>query len=511
MFRIIISVAFVIITAALGFAFHEVIDGQKEPVTTQLKERVVESHKGYELLASLRQLQMERIVTELTHSDVAAYLSVVDENRGSFYDLEVLVNQTFPAPASELLENETLLKKRRDYIDDSPACVLNTGKGEEIDETQCTDFVDDVADGITTRVGVIRGDDAWAKQSMEDFREDTRNAILDCAKIYAVSSCFYLMTSEPLKRLVNDIRANPDGYGVNPDLVVLTDKRGAGLANPDKPNWSEIVAKDKLFADGHPVVRRTKDSGIVQDVLQIDGAGDYYFVSAAPILDGKTYRGAVMVGVAIDEILLAEESQVMGWQVSYLDGRKLISSSLAEEQRQELLFNLPPRRETPEVFFSATDNLDANFLPLTGNTFNHDVQVVLSANRTAALASLTTVNTFLPLFVAVLILVGILCFVILFRYNLGPLVQIDTGIHEIMNGNHDYEFPSDYSDKLWSSMAKSLNRMVGILRDVSLEDDELEAYLGVVTRETAAVEVPEDFVEGGGSAGGDDEDQAAAG
>ncbi|MEC9071203.1 MAG: hypothetical protein VX938_02445, partial [Myxococcota bacterium] len=119
----------------------------------------------------------------------------------------------------------------------------------------------------------------------------------------------------------------------------------------------------------------------------------------------------------------------------------------------------------------------------------------------------------LPVFVIVLILVGILCFVILFRYNLGPLVQIDTGIHEIMNGNHDYEFPSDYSDKLWASMAKSLNRMVGILRDVSLEDDELEAYLGVVTRETAAVEIPEGFDVHDDDDDGDDgdEEQAAAG
>ncbi|MEC9072949.1 MAG: hypothetical protein VX938_11235, partial [Myxococcota bacterium] len=335
---------------------------------------------------------MERIVTELTNSDVAAYLSVVDKNRSSFYDLEVLVNQTFPAPASELLENEKLLKKRREFIDDSPACLLRL-KGEAGPiETQCADFVDDVADGITQQVASIRGEDAWAQQSMEDFREDTRNAVLDCAKIYAVSSCFYLMTSEPLKRLVNDIRANPDGYGVNPDLVVLTDKRGAGLANPDKPNWSEIVSKDKLFADGHPVIRRTKDAGVVQDVLQIDGGGDYYFVSAAPILDGTTYRGAVMVGIAIDEILLAEESEVLGLQVSYLDGRKLISSSLPEDQRQELTFNLPPRRETPQVFFSTTDRLDANFLPLTGNTFNHDVQVVLSGNREAALAPLGTVN-----------------------------------------------------------------------------------------------------------------------
>ena len=65
------------------------------------------------------------------------------------------------------------------------------------------------------------------------------------------------------------------------------------------------------------------------------------------------------------------------------------------------------------------------------------------------------------------------------RAQTRPLVALDSGLHEVMGGNQDYEFDSGSSDPLWKSFAGSLNRMVGLLRGGSIEEDELDAYLGV--------------------------------
>ncbi len=124
-------------------------------------------------------------------------------------------------------------------------------------------------------------------------------------------------------------------------------------------------------------------------------------------------------------------------------------------------------------------------MPITGNYSNHDVKAVMVGNRGAVMEPIDTILTFVPLYGLMMFLIGMALFMWIIRTYTKPLVEIDSGIHEIMNGNHDFEFPSDFRDPLWSSMAKSLNRMVGILLGRDLEDEDLEAYLGVRTRQDA--------------------------
>jgi hypothetical protein len=59
------------------------------------------------------------------------------------------------------------------------------------------------------------------------------------------------------------------------------------------------------------------------------------------------------------------------------------------------------------------------------------------------------------------------------RSHLNALEQVDSGIHEVISGNSNYEFNFDYNDTSLSSMAQSLNLMVAVLvgRDVEERDD----------------------------------------
>ena len=53
-----------------------------------------------------------------------------------------------------------------------------------------------------------------------------------------------------------------------------------------------------------------------------------------------------------------------------------------------------------------------------------------------------------------------------------PFEKIDSGVHEVIGGNFDYQFPFDYSEELPSSMAQSLNLMVAVLLGKPLPEDE---------------------------------------
>jgi len=161
----------------------------------------------------------------------------------------------------------------------------------------------------------------------------------------------------------------------------------------------------------------------------------------------------------------------------------LIRSRLSDDHKSEVLNNLPGRSVDAARKAQKTKSLEIQFVPLTGNYSNHDLWAVITGSRDEVMAPIQQIKGYIPLMGIMMFLIGMGLFMWTIRTYTKPLIDIDTGIHEIMNGDHDYEFASDYRDKLWSSMAQSLNRMVGILLGRELEDEDLEEYLGVKTRD----------------------------
>ena len=56
--------------------------------------------------------------------------------------------------------------------------------------------------------------------------------------------------------------------------------------------------------------------------------------------------------------------------------------------------------------------------------------------------------------------------------HLKPFEEIDSGVHEVIGGNHDYEFRHSYRDGMWASFAQSLNLLVGQLVGREMVDEE---------------------------------------
>lgn len=460
MFRLLLSLIYLALTVIGAIVVHLAVTEAAAPVDQGLESRVEVSHMGHNTLRRLRDLQLRDLAAGLAESELEAYLGVLEDNRQPMLKLEAEVYNTHPGDVTD----PKLLEARKAFV-----------------QTK-SEFLDQFATSLADRIEAAKGKAYWETRPRADFESDTKEILTVCSA-YSVAQCFFRMSYYPLKDRVDQIRRdNP--YGIRPDLVVITDERGTGLANADRPKWSD----DSRFAETYPLIRKVREGVITRDVIQLEGNDSYFFVAAAPIFEGDTFRGAILTGVEIDDGLLRGESQILGLKVSYLDGKKLIRSTLSEQQRAELTHNLPPRSEEPSLFKVSTDRFSAQFVPLTGNYSNHDVKAVMVGDRQVVMEPIDTIQTFVPLYGLMMFLIGMALFMWIIRTYTKPLVEIDSGIHEIMNGNHDFEFPSDFQDPLWSSMAKSLNRMVGILLGRDLEDEDLEAYLGVRTRQDTDAE-----------------------
>jgi hypothetical protein len=463
MFRLILIAIFAALTAIGGVSLYSAVEQAAEPMEEQLRGRLQLSHKAYGAVADLRSAQLNAMVTEFANSEVQAHLAVLESHRKQMLQLESEAFGRFPGG------HEAMGADRQAYV-----------AGHE-------EFLASFSGDLAKRIEGVRGASAWKEQSRDDFVKQARDEVAGCIAI-AVDQCMFSMTWNPLKDEVDSAR-NSNRYGTRPDLVIVADARGTGRADVDRPKWSKVDG----FSEQFPLLRKAKSGRLVHDVIDLEGK--QFFVAAAPISDNGATIGTLMVGVAIDGALLTEESQTLGWKVSYLDGKKLIKSSLTEPRQEELRLNLPKRSEDPQLAMVDTDHLIAQVIPLKGAYSNQDVMAVLSADRRELLEPIEDIKSVVPLFSLFGFLVGVIIFISLIRHHTRPLVEIDSGIHEIITGNHDYEFKSEYSDKLWASFAKSLNRMVGILQGRDLEEDDLEAYMGVVTRETAAIAVPDSFMD----------------
>lgn len=465
MFRLMISVIYLVLTVVGSYGIYLAVDDSAEPMENKLRKGVQMSHRGYDALADLRDIKLRDIAMDIANSEVNAYVSALEEYRNQLLTNEEEAYARFPG------EHDQVGGDRQAYI-----------AGQE-------EFLAAMSEKLAKRIETIRGPSAWADQSREDYVKMVRGDIVACNS-YAVSNCMFNMTWRPLKDVVDTVRKE-NRYGLRPDLVIVSDARGTGRADVDRPKWS----KDDGFAEKYPLLRKAKEGKVARDVVALEGTDSYYFVSAAPIMDGGTFRGTVLVGVAIDGPLLKQESRVLGWNLSYLDGTKLIKSSLSDKLQGELRLNLPSRTEDPVLATKDMDNLIAQFVPIRGNYSNGDVQAILTVNRSDAMAPIDSIKSIIPLYAVMMFLIGMAMFIWLIREQTKPLVEIDSGIHEIITGNHDFEFKSDYKDKLWVAFAKSLNRMVGILQGRDLEEDDLEEYMGLKTRDMEAVAAPESFLD----------------
>jgi hypothetical protein len=319
---------------------------------------VANSHVAYTATRQLRELQLRDLAAGIASSEIGAYLAVLGDFRNRMLELEAEIYGNFPGS----VDDEGLQQQRRDYVKDK------------------TDYLNEFTDSLSRRIEALHGKSAWKDRPRADFIASTKEILIDCSS-RAVAHCFHKLTYQPFKNLVTEM-SESSHFGIRADLAILSDSRGTGLANAYDAKWSNITS----YSEQHALMNKVREGKIVRDVVPFGGTDAYYFVSAAPIFNGDAYRGAVMVGVQIDDGLVQHESIAIGWDVSYIKGKSLIRSRLSEEHRAEVLNNLPGQSVKQSRRAQKTKSLEIQFVPLAGNYYsNHELWAVISGDYTKAL------------------------------------------------------------------------------------------------------------------------------
>jgi len=446
MFRLKLTLVLAFALTVGAFTASQLIGSGVADVEARLRENVSKTYLAYERIKQLRDLQMKDVAASLASSELGAYLGVLADYRKRMLEVESEVYQAVPGPPND----EALQETRTAYVKER--------RGE---------FLAAFAEDLANRLERVRGTaDPWADKSRADTVSEIKESLAVCNS-FGVNNCVYRFTYVPLTALAAGVRRD-ERFGVHPDMVIVVDHRGVGIADADRASWSDQIR----FGADYPVTLEVKKNVILRDIIKLRDS-DYYFVTAAPVFEQKTYRGTVLVGVALDADLLREESEVLGRQVGYLDGKEIVRSEFDDRLASEIRHNLPAETNPPRYTNTETDRLLAQFVPLTGNATNNRVRVVLAVDKEPVTASLHASRTWVWITAVVLFLLGVLA---MMRFNFvfsRPFVQLDAGMHEVINGNKDYVFSGKYGESMWATLANNLNLMVASLtgREIPTIDD----------------------------------------
>ena len=469
MFKLKISLLYFLLIVLSVITVYYAVDASSEEAETQLTTEVRDAFPAFEKLRQLQELTMYNAASAIANSEIKAYVRTLEDFRGDLVDIEREVYSRWPASKSPK-EEEALRKLREDYVGGH------------------TDFLTRFTESLATRVEEVRGDAAWQQQSREDFIRDQRRLLQVCSS-FAVNNCFFQFTYYPLRAASERILdASVDSY--RPSMVLLADERGVGWARTDISTWSD---KEK-FGEAYPIIHEAKRRGVINDLVLLDDGRNYYFVTVVPIYGSDRHLGSIMVGLELDEKLLRDVGRTLGTDVTFVLGDKPIQSThkedryylfvrhalegLAGEDRFRMVRFGDDKYEAVSFYYYRPDRKSDAATASTGVFIDRkieDLRVVLSANKQVELAAFTTVKTLIPVFGGILFLVGLSLILLLIRNYTSSFEQIEQGIHEVINGNHDYQFNFEFKEDLAESMAQSLNLMVAILTGRPVPEEATDA------------------------------------
>lgn len=337
----------------------------------------------------------------------------------------------------------------------------------------------------------------WTAEDKSTFMQDTSTSLQDCFG-RGSAQCDWRFTHEALTSVLEAIRAEQGGTKtVGADIVLVFDSAGIGIANSNNDDWSYRREYVDLVGRLRQFISKADTLGLIpvyHDLLTFEETGDTeYLATMVPILgtDNK-FLGAILVGESITGKLVEEDKSVFGKDVTYILNDKPLASTMTNNENKFMLAStkVDQRLKRHLVKSEAWLGISLPYARLAGRspsdpgdapTFIGGVaygpryqmlRVVLATERADWSGALTTLQRLLPLFGLATFLIGVILFSVLIRNHMQPFEKIDSGLHEVIGGNFDYQFPFDYSEELPSSMAQSLNLMVAVLLGKPLPEDE---------------------------------------
>jgi hypothetical protein len=275
--------------------------------------------------------------------------------------------------------------------------------------------------------------------------------------------------------------ARLEQQGRKADLIAVVGASGKVVCRD--LNINAMVDED--LKSKYPAVGKALEGVAVKDAWSFSGG--LYHVGIAPIRGSSGIAGALIIGFAASARDAGADKDRVGTEIAYFVDKKVQASSWKKEggestEEKSLNAALTDAKlaemaasgqvgEPVRVNIAGEDYLAAAG-PLTGNISKSASGFVVLSSLRAAKAPFGMASTL----VLLLGLVGVLCAVaaaVLTAVRfLKPLDKIESGLAEVINGNHDYQFEAPSPDL--EGLANSLNVMMArLLGRPDPSDDEL--------------------------------------
>ncbi len=424
---------------ALAFTATQVLEGLRSDGEARLREDVALANRAFNASHRNVQLELFSLAKELARSDVAAWLGALQDHEETLLALEKEVYAAIPGGVAD----EGKAAVRADWLTRNKQPLF-----------------DAIANEVADRLERFGGVTIWKERSRLEVVAEAKKMLVLCNAV-GFNNCVFRFGHYPLRERVLAIREAPRTATVGPDVAILINDSGIGIADADVSKWSDI----KEYADKVPAVIEALATGsAVRDIGRLPNREGWFILAVAPIVEGAVRRGAVLVATPLDPDRLRRDKEFVGFDVGWVMGGNLALTTLEKEESAGLASELESVRDavTQHAIVDGERFVTA-LMSVPGNVSMPDIRLAVIAPRdhhTSVIDAAVAWVWGMALLFGILGIVAIAF--ILHRFFL-PLRKIDAGLHEIIQSNRSVEFPTDSHEPTWATMGQALNAAHAVL------------------------------------------------
>lgn len=438
MLRLKLILIVTIALVALAFGVTQLADGLADHDESRLRDEVARAERAFSAARRNAELELFSLSTELSRSDIAAWLGVIQDHEDALMGIERAVYQAVPGSVSD----ESKAAQRARWVNDNHGPLFER-------------LANEVADRLERFGGVA----IWRDKPRLEVVAEARKMLVLCNAV-GYTNCVFRFAHYPLRERALAMReANGRRHG-GPDVAIVVNEDGIGIADADVSKWSDV----KDYADKVPAVIEALATGAaVRDIGHLPNREGWYAMAVTPILEGASRRGAVLVATPLDSELMRRDKDFVGFDVGYVLGGQLALTTLDADSAHALATELGQAGALTDNALVVGEGFVTGFSPLMGNVSMRDARLVVTARVDQYHGPIDNLVAWTW---ALAVLFGVLAVMALgwvLHSFFMPLRKIDAGLHEIIQGNRAVVFPTGTPEPTWSTMGQALNAAHAVL------------------------------------------------
>ncbi len=474
MSRLKIFLIFVVCAVLTTILSLMVLDNLPQETHDERTREIASAGPSMQASLDLVMLRLKQASHEINQSTVPAYLRTFSEYREDLEQLEAHLDSKYPKRNLQAKERQNVVRGKKVLL-------------AQFSERLARNIELSIGNGYFQRLCGRSCSGPKAQQAVKKLRKAWRveqeDILIKCAS-FSVNKCAHDLAHAPLAQFWKTFQGQ-DTVTPYIQLLRITDTRGVGLADLKQVQWGPDLPAAKEFGTKDPTIRRVNVDpqscwdgciGVVPSE-QLD-ASRRFLVSSTPILFGEEPLGAFMSGieltrdfanylkdsVRLDVVLAlrrgADKPEFLAWTLKDEDAHLEIKRSIASVAK---LCSGSHETYACHIHRMETSEAETAFF------------MVGAANFKSAKKQASSLRSTLLLALFILFVLGLIFGVAMLWQTEREYEIIDQGIHDIMAGDRDYEFPFDPEKKtMANSMAQSMNIMLALLLDRPVPDEEVD-------------------------------------